>query len=156
MSIMTMTENIYKSHAHVKLTESEFNKLSKFIHMEYGIKMPPIKTTMLEARLQKRLKTLNFDSFTDYSKYLFSPEGVRDELVHMVDMITTNKTDFFRESTHFDYLVRHAELPADVDQHVHERDARSFQQTAQKAHTWGLLFPHSREAGPRVATAAVG
>ncbi|MFC1770033.1 CheR family methyltransferase [Nitrospirota bacterium] len=101
-----MTENTYKSYAHVKLTDKEFSKLSKFIHTEYGIKMPPAKKTMLEARLQKRLKTLDFISFTDYSKYLFSPEGVRDELVHMVDMVTTNKTDFFRESTHFDYLVR--------------------------------------------------
>jgi chemotaxis protein methyltransferase CheR len=100
-------ENTYKSLAHVKITAKEFNKLSGFIHTEYGIKMPPVKRTMLEARLQKRLKVLGIKSFTDYSKYLFSPEGIRDELIHMVDMVTTNKTDFFRESAHFDYLVAH-------------------------------------------------
>lgn len=90
---------------HVKISQREFKRLGEFIHANYGIKMPPIKKTMLEARLQKRLRLLGFDSFSEYSKYLFSPEGIEKELVHMVDMVTTNKTDFFREPQHFTYLT---------------------------------------------------
>ena len=92
----------------VRITDKEFLHLGEFIHREYGIKMPPVKKIMLESRLQKRLKTLGMKSFSEYSKYLFSKEGIRDELIHMVDMVTTNKTDFFRESQHFSYLTSHA------------------------------------------------
>lgn len=91
--------------SHVRLSEKEFRRLGEFIHSEYGIKMPPSKKTMLEARLQKRLRALEMGSFSEYCSYLFSPEGMKSELVHMVDVVTTNKTEFFREPTHFTYLV---------------------------------------------------
>jgi chemotaxis protein methyltransferase CheR len=39
---------------------------------------------------------------------VFSPEGKKRELVHLIDAVTTNKTDFFREAGHFDYLVSKA------------------------------------------------
>lgn len=93
---------------HIRITDREFRKLGEYIHTRYGIKMPPVKKTMLEARLQKRLRSLEMSSFSEYSKYLFSPEGLQEELVNMVDMVTTNKTDFFREPQHFDYLVGEA------------------------------------------------
>jgi len=78
--------------------------LSEYIYKELGIKMPEVKKTMLESRLHKRLKETNFSNFSDYLKYLFSTEGKNKELVHMLDAITTNKTDFFREPSHFDYI----------------------------------------------------
>ncbi len=67
--------------------------------------MPIAKKTMLQARLQKRLWKLDIESFEDYYTYVFSPEGRELELQQMIDVVTTNKTDFFRESNHFDYLV---------------------------------------------------
>lgn len=70
--------------------------------------MPDGKMTLLEARLRRRMRALGIDSFKEYCDFLFSPEGSRDESVHMIDAITTNKTDFFRESNHFTYLVRTA------------------------------------------------
>ena len=90
------------------LSEKAFRRLSELIHRECGIKMPAPKKIMLEARLRKRLRELGIKSFDAYCKYLFSPEGIRDELIRMIDVITTNKTDFFREPRHFDYLVQHA------------------------------------------------
>jgi chemotaxis protein methyltransferase CheR len=68
--------------------------------------MPPAKKTMLVARLQKRLRSLDMKSFGDYIDYLFAPDGIKDELVRMIDLITTNKTDFFREPDHFDFLLQ--------------------------------------------------
>jgi chemotaxis protein methyltransferase CheR len=87
----------------VRLSEREFRRLGEFIHASYGIKMPPVKKTMLQARLQKRLRMLGIGTFKAYIEYLFSPEGMREELPD-----TTNKTDFFREPAHFDYLVNTA------------------------------------------------
>jgi len=60
---------------------------------------------MLEVRIKRRLKTLNLNSYRDYCDYLFGHEGLKDEIVHLIDVVTTNKTDFFRESAHFDFLV---------------------------------------------------
>ncbi len=91
-----------------ELQPHEFNKLSKFIMSEYGIKMPPEKRIMLQSRLQKRLKALEMDNFKDYIDYLFSPHGMSEEVIHMMDVVSTNKTDFFRESTHFDYMLSKA------------------------------------------------
>jgi chemotaxis protein methyltransferase CheR len=98
----------------VRLDQQEFKRLGEFIHAEYGIKMPPVKKTMLETRLQKRLRALGMVSFKEYIEYLFSPHGVEDELVQMVNVVTTNKTDFFRDPAHFDYLKDTA-LPLLID-----------------------------------------
>lgn len=88
----------------IRISDKEFARLSDYIQMELGIKMPEAKKTLLESRLQKRLKALNLGSFTQYCEYVFGPGAVETELVHMIDLVTTNKTDFFRESHHFDYL----------------------------------------------------
>ena len=65
---------------------------------------------MLQGRLLKRLRHLGMKSFDEYCNYVFSPEGMTNELVHMIDVVTTNKTDFFREPKHFDFL-RNQTLP---------------------------------------------
>jgi chemotaxis protein methyltransferase CheR len=97
------------SHEHTApLGEKDFNRLAGFIYRQCGIKITDAKKMMLEARLQKRLRSLSLSSFSQYCDYLFSPEGLDDELVHMIDVVTTNKTDFFRESGHFDYLAQKA------------------------------------------------
>jgi len=88
------------------LHDREFGRFSSFIYEEIGIKLPPAKRTMLEARLHKRLKKLELSSFSDYADYVFSPQGRAEELVHLLDVVTTNKTDFFREPAHFSFLVK--------------------------------------------------
>lgn len=85
-----------------------FQRFSSFIFDNVGIKMPPAKKTMLEARLQKRLKALGMGSFEEYSDFVFSRQGHDSELVHLIDVVTTNKTDFFREPAHFDFLTKTA------------------------------------------------
>jgi chemotaxis protein methyltransferase CheR len=98
----------------VAISQRDFTRISEFIYKECGINLPPVKKTMLAARLQKRLRGLEMKSFGDYIDYLFSPDGIRDEMVRMIDLVTTNKTDFFREPEHFDYLVQRV-LPEWVD-----------------------------------------
>lgn len=87
-----------------KMSNSEFNRLSEFIYNGYGIKLSPIKKIMLQGRLQKRLRENNFRTFKDYIEYIFSPEGMNNEVIHMIDAVSTNKTEFFREASHFDFM----------------------------------------------------
>jgi chemotaxis protein methyltransferase CheR len=93
------------------MNSREFDQFSALIYSEVGIKMPPVKKTMLEARLQKRLKARGIGSFREYADFIFSPAGREQEIIHLIDVVTTNKTDFFREPQHFDYLVRES-IPA--------------------------------------------
>jgi chemotaxis protein methyltransferase CheR len=86
------------------LNKKDFFRLSAFIESTTGIRIPESKKTMLEARLQKRLRSLHLSSFDQYCAYCFSKKGMQDESIHMIDAVATNKTDFFREPEHFDYL----------------------------------------------------
>ena len=88
-----------------KMSNADFQKMSNFIYKNYGIKMPPEKKIMLQSRLQKRLRHLNIISYKKYIDYLFSKKGMENELYQMIDMVSTNKTDFFREPAHFDILT---------------------------------------------------
>jgi chemotaxis protein methyltransferase CheR len=99
-----MPEEINNLSRLVSLGDKDFQRLSTFIINNYGIKLPPSKKTLLECRLQKRLKAYNMISFGDYIDFLFSSAGREKELSNMINEISTNKTDFFREPIHFDFL----------------------------------------------------
>ncbi len=92
---------IYKA----RMSEEEFERLSTFIYRETGIKMPPVKITMLQSRLQKRLRHLKIRTFGEYIDYVFGQNGADAEIIHMLDVVSTNKTDFFREPVHFEFLA---------------------------------------------------
>ncbi len=87
-----------------KLGDKDFAELAKFIYHNFGIKMPEVKKVMLQGRLYKRLKALNFKSYSQYKEYLFSKEGQHNEIYNFLNVVTTNKTDFFREAQHFNFL----------------------------------------------------
>jgi chemotaxis protein methyltransferase CheR len=87
------------------MSDREYERLSSVIYGECGIKMPRSKKVMLEARLRKRLRALGLASFSRYCEFLFSREGLENELINMIDVVTTNKTDFFREPRHYDFLT---------------------------------------------------
>lgn len=86
------------------MSPKEFDRLSEFIVGHCGIKMPPAKKIMLQSRLQKRLRSLGMRSFKDYCDFVLASKEGAAELVHMIDAVTTNKTDFFREPVHFQFL----------------------------------------------------
>jgi len=88
----------------LRMSDRDFDKLSRLIYSDYGIKMPVSKKTMLEGRLRKRLHANNMSTYEQYCEYLFSNEGMEKELVHMIDVVSTNKTYFFREPSHFTYI----------------------------------------------------
>ncbi|WP_064694376.1 CheR family methyltransferase [Rhizobium aegyptiacum] len=100
-----------------RISKRNFDKLARFIYDYSGIKMPPTKLTMLEGRLRRRLRATDHSTFDDYCDFLFNHDGLAQEAVYLIDVVTTNKTDFFREAKHFDYLQSVA-LPAIVNSGV--------------------------------------
>ena len=69
-----------------------------------GIRLPPAKRTMVEGRLRKRIRALGLTRVEDYGHAIFEGGKLNEEFAHLIDCVTTNKTDFFREPDHFDFL----------------------------------------------------
>ena len=86
-----------------------FARFARFITGELGIKMSERQSAYAPEPAScagsgnSRLRSLD-----EYQEYLFNSPDAKEELVHFIDAVTTNKTDFFREPQHFDYLVRTA------------------------------------------------
>ena len=97
------------------LSPANFEYLAEFIESYSGIKMPPSKKTLVECRLRRRAQAMGMQSLQEYCSYLFQQGGLDSEAVNLIDAVTTNKTDFFREPKHFDFLVEQA-IPALIAQ----------------------------------------
>jgi chemotaxis protein methyltransferase CheR len=87
------------------ISAADYTRLRTLIYDVSGIALGPAKKTMLEGRIRRRLKELTISSYREYCRYLFSDRGQKIELVHLIDVVTTNKTDFFREPKHFEFLT---------------------------------------------------
>lgn len=87
------------------LSQESFQRLGHYVYTQLGIKMPQEKKVMMEMRLLPRVKALGLEDLEAYCTYFFSKKGLAQEQWPLVDAITTNKTDFFRESIHFKHLV---------------------------------------------------
>ena len=86
------------------LSLRDFKRIAELIGAEVGIKLPPTKRLMVEGRLRKRVRALGLDSLDDYGDFLFQRDGLVTERLFLINAVTTNKTDFFREPEHFDLL----------------------------------------------------
>ena len=94
-----------------QLSERNYQRLAELVQGHVGIRLPPTKRTMVEGRLRKRVRALGLSGLDEYCRTLFERGELKNEFVHLVDLVTTNKTDFFREAEHFDFLRTEA-LPA--------------------------------------------
>lgn len=93
--------NIYRQ----EISLDDFKKLSEAIYKFSGIHLPEGKRNLVEGRIRKRIKILELNTFQEYVNYLFSNSGLEHELTPLIDVVTTNKTDFFRENAHFEFMV---------------------------------------------------
>ena len=86
-----------------KITSKEFDRFRTLIYDESGISLGQQKQSLLESRLSKRLRELGLETFSQYYDKV-TGDPTQEEFTRMLDLISTNKTDFFRESKHFDFL----------------------------------------------------
>ena len=88
------------------LRQDHFRKLAREIEAAVGIRLPPSKKSMVEGRLRRRARATGLDSLAAYGTKLFEDGWFDQEFGAIVDCVTTNKTDFFREPEHFALLTR--------------------------------------------------
>ncbi len=93
-------------HAGDPMSKRNFARLAAYIYEYSGIKMPESKKTMLEGRLRRRQRTIGAPTLDDYCDYIFAAENLAAEGLSLINAVTTNKTDFFREPGHFEYLSK--------------------------------------------------
>lgn len=84
------------------LNDREMEFLRKLIYEKAGIMVSDSRRDLINTRLQRRLRHHGFKTWRPYLDLLKS--GDHEELVHFINQLTTNKTEFFREVAHFDYL----------------------------------------------------
>lgn len=129
------------------LSNRDFRELANFIYEYCGIKMPETKRSMLEGRLRKRLRATGYSTFSEYCDYLFRHGGMEKESIFLIDVVTTNKTDFFREPNHFDYMERVA-LPALAKQGISRvRAWSSACSTGAEPYTMAMVMAEAVERG---------
>lgn len=112
-----LIESIYGA----SLSAGLFERLAHFIQQRCGIRIDHTKQPMLEGRLRKRMRLLELPTFEAYARYLFDQEKTGgEEIIHFLDAVTTNKTGFFREARHYDFL-QSVVLPEFADSHDRRR-----------------------------------
>ncbi len=89
-----------------ELRPNDFQKISQIVYQYSGIRLNSGKEELVRSRLMKRLRALGLNSFTAYLRYV-GKDRTSQELQAMIDSLTTNKTSFFREKQHFDYMRSH-------------------------------------------------
>jgi chemotaxis protein methyltransferase CheR len=93
-----------------EISDPEFHLIQTLVHRHTGISLSEHKRSLVISRLGRRLRALELPSFRSYCDYLEGAEGA-GELENFVNAITTNKTDFYRERVHFDFLAQEV-IPA--------------------------------------------
>jgi Methylase of chemotaxis methyl-accepting proteins len=118
-----------------------FELFKEFIETNLGIKIPPSKKIMLESRLAKRLRALKIPTYEEYCAYVFSQEGFEREIQQLIDVVTTNETDFFREGNHYEILKDQILPELVIDRRVDELNVWSVAaSTGQEAYTLAMVL----------------
>ena len=86
------------------ISDRDFNAIRTMIYQEAGISLSDAKRVLVCSRLAKRLRHLNLRSHAEYLDYLATRDAEGAERQVMINCLTTNKTDFFREAHHFTFL----------------------------------------------------
>jgi chemotaxis protein methyltransferase CheR len=83
----------------------DFNMFRELVHQRTGIWLRDGKQVMLASRLSRRLRHHGMTSFADYYAFVQDSGNDSEEIHELINCVTTNKTSFFREKHHFDFLA---------------------------------------------------
>lgn len=103
--------DLIKKEYEFEFTDKNFNDLRDIITRETGIELPDNKKTLMYSRLARRIRELHLKDFSDYVGFIQTEiQNKQDhEMLVMINTMTTNVTEFFREMHHFEYLYKHME-----------------------------------------------
>jgi len=117
------------------MRDSEFDFIRGLVYERSRINLGTDKRELVSARLGKRLRATCTTTVGDYCKLLQSPQA-DEELSHLIDVISTNHTFFFREEAHFDFLRSRA---------VPEMTARAAKERWSRFYLWSAACSSGEE-----------
>lgn len=85
------------------MSDIDFKAISDIAYKEAGLVFLPEKASLVQSRINRRLRQLKIGSFSEYTAFVESKQGLAERKV-MISSLTTNVSNFFRESHHFDIL----------------------------------------------------
>ncbi len=91
----------------IELKDEDFELFRALIYKMSGISLSEAKKQLVKSRLQKRLKSNQLESYKAYYDMVVTLGSSSKEMTELVNCITTNKTDFFREPHHFEFVQDH-------------------------------------------------
>jgi len=105
----------------IELAQTEFDFLRHVVMENAGIVLGPSKRQLVQGRLARRVRELGLRSFAEYCEHVRNAGP--EELVNLINAITTNVTSFFRENHHFEFLAKQA-LPEAMERNALSRRVR--------------------------------
>jgi len=107
MNMMTRSSFPIVDEGSDHLKPRDFQRVAAFVSARTGIRLTEAKKIMVESRLRRRVRAKGAATLGEYVAETLGGSVVdEDEIVNLINAITTNKTDFFRESAHFDFIAR--------------------------------------------------
>lgn len=97
------------------ISSEEFYFLKNIILNISGISIHNDKASFLKSRIGSRLYELNITNWAEYIEVL-KGQNNKKEIIKLISCISTNKTNFFRELTHFKFLEKEIERISDKKQ----------------------------------------
>lgn len=85
------------------MKKRSFERIREVVYETSGIALTPKKQALVSARVGKRMRSLGITDFEEYLEYL--EEHRDEEVVGLLDAVSTNVTSFFREPHHFDFIA---------------------------------------------------
>ncbi|SNX70915.1 chemotaxis protein methyltransferase CheR [Cereibacter ovatus] len=141
------------------LRQQHDQRFSDLIRTRTGIQLPVHRRQMIESRLRPRIAALGAKGFDGYLAQLFDHGRLEEELPLVIDLLTTNKTDFFRESSHFDFLSREI-LPEAIRRASPHAPRLKIWSAASsegaEAYTTAIVLAEAQRAGKRFSYAILG
>ncbi len=80
-----------------------FDEFRALVYRVSGISLGDHKEVLLSTRIAKRMRVLGMTDYAGYLEHVLGDETGM-ELVHLVDVVSTNVTHFYRERDHFDHI----------------------------------------------------
>ena len=136
------------AHYGPQLGDAEFEFIRHVVGENAGIVLGPNKRQLVQGRLARRLRELGLPSYESYCDYL--RDAGPEELVGLINAITTNVTSFFRENHHFEALASYM-LPEAMKRNGASRRLRIWSagcSTGEEPHCLAMVAAEVLPASP--------
>lgn len=132
------------------MSDNAYRFLRELVYERSRINLGPDKQALVSARVAKRLRALKMSSYEEYCRWL-KTSADEDELARLVDVISTNHTQFFREEQHFKWLQTEL-LPRWREPKRHGEMLRAWSaacSSGEEPYTLAIVLAEFFDAAPR-------